>query len=163
MNSIEKKMSVKERFAGVDIQNFNTQNTPVEKTKLAIFDFDETLVHSKDVFRQVNIAAMKHLGLKTSDEIVNSIFSIYDKEYIGWGKNLQEQADIYRNKFSPLVSKLSADPKYYRQMKLFDGMREVIKELSKTDIALAIASSRDLLSILRFLKEEELKDEFSMI
>jgi len=164
MNSIEKKALLKERFGGVDIKEFDAQNNiPVEKTKLAIFDFDETLVHSQEVFRQVNIAAMKYLGLKYNDEIVRSIFSQYDKNYIGWGKNLKEQIEIYKNTFSPLVSKLSADPKYYRQMTLFNGMRDVIKELSKTDVALAIASSRDLLSIMRFLKEEDLNHHFSMI
>ena len=163
MNSIEKTLTVEEKYGAIPLSKYDNQVAPIEKNKLAIFDFDETLVHSKDVFRQVNIETMKYYNLKITEEIINTIFAIYDKKYIGWGRNLEEQADIYRTKFSPMVSELSADPRFYRQMKLYNGMREVILELSKTDIALAIASSRDLTSILRFLQEEDIKHHFSMI
>lgn len=161
MNSIEKSVSLKERFAGVDVASYNKED--VVKTKLAVFDFDETLVHSKHVFRQVNNMAMEMLGLPHDDYIVATIYSLYKKQYIGWGKNLEEQQEIYHSKFNPLVSSLSADPRFYKQMEFYLDMKDVIKQLAKTNIALAVASSRDLKSILRFLDYEGVRDHFEMI
>ena len=69
-----------------------------------------------------------------------------------WGKDLNEQIDIYNKYFNPLVTQLSNIPYFYKQMEFYKEMKNVIIELSKTDINMAIASSRDLNSILTFLQ-----------
>ena len=161
MNSIEKNIELREKFKAVPINAVGEKE--IEKTKLAVFDFDETLVQSQDMFYQLMITAAERLGLICDDVIVKKIFAKWDKEYFGWGKDLEEQKVIYESKYQPMVTKLSNDPFFLNQMIFFDGMKYVIRVLARTDIALAIASSRDVLSILTFLKKEGMKDYFSII
>ncbi len=161
MNSIEKDAMLKEKFKAVSLSSFGVE--PVAKTKLAVFDFDETLVKSQDMFYLLMKEAMKRLNLSCSEYIVKNIFVGWDKEYFGWGKNLEEQKIVYTDKYQPLITKLASDPYFLNQMVFFDGMKQVIKDLANTDIALAVASSRDLTSILKFMKKECMKDYFSMI
>ena len=161
MNSIEKDAMLKEKFKAVLPSSFGVE--PVAKTKLAVFDFDETLVQSQDMFYKLMIEAMVRLKLPCSEDIVKDIFAKWDKEYFGWGNNLEEQKVIYQSKYQPMITKLSNDPYFLGQMILFDGMKDTIKLLAKTDIALAIASSRDLTSILTFLRKEGIKDYFIMV
>ena len=161
MNSIEKNISMKERFKASS--PYVLENKKVEKTKLAIFDFDETLVQSKDVFHDVNTEAMRRLKLNSDNDLASTIFFKFNNEYVGWGKDLEEQKEIYYSKFQPMVTKISNEDKFIYQMKFYEGMREVIKILANTDIALAIASSRDLTSILKFLKKEGVKDCFTIV
>lgn len=161
MNSIEKNISLQEKYKAVPASLFNKEK--VEKTKLAVFDFDETLVESQDMFYELMAEAMKRLNLPSSFDIVKNIFAKWDNEYIGWGKDLEEQKHIYTYKYQPMITKLARDPYFLNQMVFFNGMKEVIKILAETDIALAIASSRDLTSILLFLKKEGVKDYFSMV
>ena len=160
MNSIEKNNILVNKFKAVPVRMYGFKP---EKTKLAVFDFDETLVQSQDMFFELNAEAMIMLNLPCTKEIVENIFNKWDKEYLGWGKNLEEQKEIYRTKFTPLVTKLSNDAYFINKMKFFEGMKETIKQLAKTDIALAIASSRDLHSILKFLQKEEVRDCFEMV
>lgn len=161
MNSIEKNIELREKFSAMPINAVGEKE--VEKTKLAIFDFDETLVQSQDMFYQLMRVAAEGLGLLCDEEIIKKVFSKWDKEYFGWGKDLEEQKFIYKNKYQPLVTKLSNDPIFLNQMTFFDGMKYVIRILARTDIALAIASSRDVLSILTFLKREGMRSYFSII
>ena len=160
MNSIEKDMYLREKFAGipVDFKNVNEFNNG-----LVVFDFDETLVKSKHVFQQVNRRAMQYLDLACNEFIVSNIFALHDKRYFGWGKDLNEQIYIYNHYFNPLVTQLSNNPYFYKQMEFYKEMKNVILELSKTDINMAIASSRDLNSILTFLQMEGVKSCFKMI
>ncbi|MBR1544683.1 MAG: HAD family hydrolase [Alphaproteobacteria bacterium] len=161
MNSIEKDKMLKEKFNGVFVSEFG--KTAPEKTKLVVFDFDETLVQSKDVFHNINTEAMKRLNLNSDNDLASNIFVKFDKEYVGWGKDLEEQKQIYYSQYQPMITKVSNEEEFINQMKFYDGMKEVIKILAKTDIALAIASSRDLTSILKFLRKEGVKHCFEMI
>ncbi len=161
MNSIEKRKYLAEKFNAKSLSEL--QKKDVEKTKLVVFDFDGTLVSSSTMFYNVMKEAMIMLKLPVSDYIIKNIFPKFDKEYFGWGKDLEEQKNIYVTKFQPLITKLSNQEEYIKQMYLFNNIKETIKILAKTDIALAIASSRDLNSILTFLKRQELKHYFSMI
>ena len=160
MNSTEKDMYLREKFAGVSV-DFKEEKK--FNNGLVVFDFDETLVKSKHVFQQVNKRAMEYLGLRCDEFIISNIFVLHDKEYLGWGKDLNEQIDIYNKYFNPLVTQLSNNPYFYKQMEFYKEMKNVIIELSKTDINMAIASSRDLNSILTFLQMEGVKNCFKMI
>ncbi len=159
MNSTEKDMYLREKFAGVPV-DFKEEKK--FNNGLVIFDFDETLVKSKHVFQQVNKAAMQYLDLECNDFIVSNIFALHDKEYFGWGKDLNEQIDIYNKYFNPLVTQLSNNPYFYKQMEFYKEMKNVIIELSKTDISIAIASSRDLASIIKFLNLEGVRGYFNI-
>ena len=161
MNSTEKDRMLREKFKGVILSDFGKKEP--EKTKLAIFDFDETLVKSKDVFHGINTEAMRRLKLNSDNDLASNIFTKFDKEYVGWGKDLEEQKEIYYSKYQPMVTKVSNEEQFINQMKFYDGMVHVIKLLSQTDIALAIASSRDLTSILKFLRKEGMKHYFGMV
>ena len=160
MNSTEKDIYLREKFGGVPV---NFDNKKLFNDGLVIFDFDETLVKSKHVFQQVNKAVMQYLDLECNDFIASNIFALHDKEYFGWGKDLNEQIDIYNKYFNPLVTQFSNIPYFYKQMEFYKEMKNVIIELSKTDINMAIASSRDLNSILTFLQMEGVKNCFKMI
>lgn len=161
MNSIEKNAKLKEKFNAVSVYSFGKE--PVEKSRLAVFDFDETLVKSQEMFYILMEDAMKRLNLPHSEYILKNVFANWDKEYFGWGKDLEEQKQIYVKKYQPLVTKLSNEMQYIKQMYFYDNMKSVIKSLAKTDIALAIASSRDLTSILTFMKMHGMRDYFSII
>ena len=161
MNSIEKKVVVKD-ISNI-FSNFVISRSKKAKNKLAVFDFDETLVKSKHVFNKINKVVLDFYGLPYDDNIVSNFFMLYDKKYLGWGRNLKEQKKIYTENVQPLVTKLFNEPKYFKQMEFFTGMKNVILELAKTDIALAIASSRDLNSIMQFLKYEGVEGCFDII
>ena len=132
-------------------------------SKIIIFDFDETLVHSKDMFNNVNRRAMEKMGFAHTEDIVKNLFAWVKKKYIGWGKNLEEQITIYDNEYSNLVTELSNQEEFLSQVYFYDGMIEVIKMLAKTDYKLAIASSRDLYSILAILQRNKLNTYFSTV
>ncbi len=161
MNSIEKNIELREKFKAVPIEDIG--KVEKEKTKLAVFDFDETLVQSQDMFYRLMMVAAEKLGLVCDDVIVKKIFSKWDKEYFGWGKNLEEQKLIYIKKYQPMITTLCNNPFFIKQMKFFDGMQYVIRVLARTDIALAIASSRDVRSINTFLKKEGVDSCFSIV
>lgn len=161
MNSIEKDSYLREKFAGKLVSELEYCNE--EKNKLVVFDFDETLVQSKDMFFNANKRAMEILNLPHNDYIVSNIFILVNSEYLGWGKDLKEQVEIYENLYAPLVTKLSNTEEFLNQVKFYNVMHSVIKELAKMNIALAVASSRDLYSILSVLKREGLKDYFDII
>ena len=134
-----------------------------KKSKMVVFDFDETLVKSQDVFYVMTERAIRKLCLPCSEYVVKHIYSEYDKEFFGWGKNLNDQIYIYKKHFQPLITLFSSDYYFIKQMAFFDGIKNVIKMLAKTDIALAIASSRDLISILNFLNINGVENEFNSI
>ncbi len=161
MNSIEKNIIVKEIDTNpVTLNNYSSR---IEKNKLVVFDFDETLVKSKHVFDMINKYTLDLFNLYYNDEILKKFFFTYDKEYFGWGKNLEEQKNIYLNKVAPFITSLSNDTQYIKQVEFYNGMKQVITELARTDIALAIASSRDLGSILSFLKYEGVRNCFDIV
>lgn len=161
MNAIEKDKYLREKFGGRLISD--SFQKKIKKTKLAVFDFDETLVQSKKMFDNVNRTAMKKLNLSFTEDIVQNTFTIAQTEYIGWGKDLNEQIHIFQTKFNDTVVQLCNKEEFLNQVKFYNGMREVIKQIAKTDFALAIASSRDLYSILKFLKKERMLSYFDMV
>lgn len=135
----------------------------IKKDKMVVFDFDETLVKSSHVWEDINDFVMNKLSLPHNDYIVKNIFSLFNTQYIGWGKDLEEQKKIYVHEFEPLVSLLTAKPDFYKKMYFFDKMKDVIKILSSFSFSLAIASSRDLLSIIRFLEHEGMLKYFDSV
>lgn len=161
MNATEKEKYLRKKFGGRPISKPFPE--VIEKTKLVVFDFDETLVHSKEMFDNVNRAAMKKLNLPYTEKIVKNAFTILQTKYVGWGSNLEEQIRIFKTKFNDVVVQLCNQDEFINQVKFYNGMRNVIKQLAKTNIALAIASSRDLHSILKFLRKEKMLSYFEMI
>ncbi|MBD5404979.1 HAD-IA family hydrolase [bacterium] len=161
MNAIEKEKYLRKKFGGRAISA--TSPEKIEKTKLVVFDFDETLVHSKEMFDNVNRRAMETLNLPHTEDIVKNAFNILQTEYVGWGKNFEDQVHIFKTRFNDTVVKLCNQDEFVNQVRFYNGMRNVIKQLAKTDVALAIASSRDLHSILKFLRKEKMLSYFEMI
>lgn len=148
MNSIEKNLA---------------NRTVDSNSKTVVFDFDETLVFSKKMWRQLNKYVMSKLGLPYNSFVLDNMFKLYDKEYIGWGKDLKEQVKIYNNDFVRLVDKNTKNPDFYKLMSFFDNMKEVIKTLFNTNFTIAIATSRDLGSVLEFLAYEDMLKYFDAI
>ncbi|MGN0929146.1 MAG: HAD family hydrolase [Alphaproteobacteria bacterium] len=161
MNATEKDKYLRNKFAGKSIYELNTPQHKEEK--LVVFDFDETLVHSNAMFLNLNKKAMDILKLPYTEQIAKKVYSLALSKYIGWGKDFNEQLSIFHNKFSPLSTKLCNQEEFLNQVKLYNGMREVIKQLAKTNIKLAIASSRDLYSIIKILKREALFSYFDIV
>lgn len=161
MNAIEKEKYLRKKFGGRPISAPYPEK--IEKTKLVVFDFDETLVHSKEMFDNVNRRAMEKLNLPHTEKIVKNAFNILQTEYVGWGSNLEDQIHIFKTRFNDTIVQLCNQDEFINQVRFYDDMREVIKQLAKTDIALAIASSRDLYSIIKFLRKESMLSYFEMI
>ena len=152
---------LQEKFAGKGIDEYYQK--PVKKDSLVVFDFDETLVESRHIFYKVNKKAMELLNLPHDEVLPSNIFQVFDKKYLGWGKNLEEQIDIYKNKYSVLIDQLMRQKEYVKATKFFSGMIDVIRQLSKTNVALAVASSRDLESIINVLKYNGVINDFAIV
>lgn len=138
-------------------------NAIEKESKMVVFDFDETLVHSKKMFTRLNKRAMDMMGFSYTKEIAENLYAMVRNTYIGWGKDLEEQKKIFFTQFSDLVTSLCNKELFLKQMQFYNGMREVIKELAKMDINLAVASSRDVYSIIKFLAKERIISYFNMI
>lgn len=138
-------------------------NSTEKEAKIVIFDFDETLVRSKGMFDNVNRRALDILKLPYTEEIVKNLFMQVREKNLGWGKSLEEQQRFFETEFNDLIVKLCNKDEFLKQVKFYDGMRQVIRELAKTNIKLAVASSRDVYSIMSILKREEMLSYFDII
>lgn len=138
-------------------------NSTEKEAKIVIFDFDETLVHSKGMFDNVNRRALDILGLPYTEEVVKNLFMSVREKDLGWGMNLEKQKRFFETEFNDLIVKLCNEDEFLKQVKFYDGMRKVIRELAKTNIKLAVASSRDVYSIMSILKREEMLSYFDIV
>ena len=138
-------------------------NSTEKEAKIVIFDFDETLVRSKGMFDNVNRRALDILRFPYTEEIVKNLFMQVREKDLGWGMSLEEQKRFFETEFNDLIVKLCNEDEFLKQVKFYDGMRKVIRELAKTNIKLAVASSRDVYSIMSILKREEMLSYFDII
>ncbi len=138
-------------------------NSTEKVSKIVIFDFDETLVHSKGMFDNVNRRALDILGLPYTEDVVKNLYVQVKEKDLGWGKSLEEQKRFFENEFNDLIVDLCNQEEFLKQVRFYDGMRRVIRELAKTNIKLAVASSRDVYSIMSILKREEMLSYFDIV
>lgn len=127
-----------------------------------IFDFDGTLADTRKLIVTAKQEMMKELGLKVLDEktCASSIgLTAYDAFSRDYPELSSEEVEVlvktYRAKFEEL--KTSMPPE------LFPGVDKVFSELKKRGIALTIATSRNRKSLLEFVGNWGMTDDFSVI
>ena len=127
-----------------------------------IFDFDGTLADTRKLIVTAKQEMMKELGLKVLDEktCVSSIgLTAYDAFSRDYPELSSEEVEVlvktYRAKFEEL--KTSMPPE------LFPGVDKVFSELKKRGIALTIETSRNRKSLLEFVGNWGMTDDFSVI
>ena len=127
-----------------------------------IFDFDGTLADTRKLIVTAKQEMMKELGLKVLDEktCASSIgLTAYDAFSRDYPDLSSEEVEVlvktYRAKFEEL--KTSMPPE------LFLGVDKVFSELKKHGIALTIATSRNRKSLLEFVGNWGMTDDFSVI
>ena len=127
-----------------------------------IFDFDGTLADTRKLIVTAKQEMMKELGLKVLDEktCASSIgLTAYDAFSRDYPELSSEEVEVlvktYRAKFEEL--KTSMPPE------LFPGVDKVFSELKKLGIALTIATSRNKKSLLEFVGNWGMTEDFSVI
>ncbi|MBQ6271611.1 MAG: HAD family hydrolase [Clostridiales bacterium] len=127
-----------------------------------IFDFDGTLADTRKLIVTAKQEMMKELGLKVLDEktCASSIgLTAYDAFSRDYPELSSEEVEVlvktYRAKFEELKTSMPPD--------LFPGVDKVFSELKKRGIALAIATSRNRKSLLEFVGNWGMTDDFSVI
>ncbi|MDR2099099.1 MAG: HAD family hydrolase [Rickettsiales bacterium] len=113
--------------------------------KVVAFDFDQTSAMTLELWTEIKSAVADGMGLPLSPEQNTAIYFSWDKEYIGWGKNLEEQKAIYRAYYAPRVESEWQKREWIDRVALFPGMKDVMEELSET-YRLMIVTSRDMYS-----------------
>lgn len=159
-NKTSLQMSLMKEFGG---RPANEVPLNLKKESLVVFDFDETLVETQHLHTIINEKVLKLLNLPYDDSLPLNIFNRVYKEDLGWGKTLDEQIDFFKNTYSPVVDKFMQQSDFVKATRFFNGMVDVIRLLSKSNIALAIASSRDLESIIKVLKYNGLVENFDIV
>ncbi len=127
-----------------------------------IFDFDGTLADTRKLIITAKQEMMKEHGLKVLDEATcaSSIgLTAYDAFSRDYPELSPEEVEVlvkaYRAKFEEF--KKSMPPE------LFPGVDKVFSELKKRGIAITIATSRNRKSLLEFVGNWGMTDEFSVI
>lgn len=130
--------------------------------KLAIFDFDGTIMDTRDTIIMAKQDTMKQLGLVVADE-ENCAATIGLSAKLGFQKIYpeltQEELEVcvqtYRNNFEK--AKAIIPPT------LFPDIIAVLEQLKAKDIVCTIATSRNNKSLEEFLEKLHLKPYFSYV
>ena len=127
-----------------------------------IFDFDGTLADTRKLIVTAKQEMMKELGLKVLDEktCASSIgLTAYDAFSRDYPELSSEKVEVlvktYRAKFEKLKTSMPTE--------LFPGLDKVFSKIKKRGIALTIATSRNRKSLLEFVGNWGMTDDFSVI
>ena len=135
---------------------------PDKKYKLVIFDFDGTLVDSKDVIAEATNLALADCGYPTmsSEEITALVGLPLDyslRHFLGetaTEEAVEELLERYRARWYEL------EP---GRLHLFPGVRELLDALSKAGIAMSIATSKSGKGLDRVMDTLTLRDYFGFV
>lgn len=129
-----------------------------------IFDMDGVIIDSEPIHREVGMNTFQHLGLSVPDKLLDSFVGISAKQM--WTKlkniyNLQQsiedlismELDRYINYLDYLLMQ--------KKIKPIPGVVELIKDLSKNKVKLALASSSSARNIDLVLKMFNLERFFA--
>jgi HAD superfamily hydrolase (TIGR01549 family) len=123
-----------------------------------LFDFDGTIIDS-------SVACMEEV----SDNAVNSNLPVPDREFIRslWGIPFEKMMESIKTKYGWTNNDLElyyANVDFYKQpRKLFDGVKNLLKELTSKNIVLGIVSSRKRNSMVSHLENLEIYKYFEII
>ena len=130
--------------------------------KLAVFDFDGTLMDTKETIVVAKQETMKELGLPVAD-VKSFVGTIGLSAKLGFQKIYPDLSDemldlcvkTYREKFNSLKETIPPV--------LFPNVKETLKTLKMNDIVCTIATSRNRKSLLEFLALMKLSEFFTYI
>lgn len=130
--------------------------------KLAIFDFDGTLMDTKETIVVAKQETMKELGIPVAD-VKSCVGTIGLSAKLGFQKIYPDLSDemldlcvkTYREKFNSLKETIPPV--------LFPNVEKTLKNLKMHDIVCTIATSRNRKSLLEFLDLMKLSEFFTYI
>ncbi len=138
--------------------------------KLIIFDFDEALAQTTNVWPHVFKRAMERLGeekginipfnKKFKEEFAKHFFYVFHNVDFGIFKTMQEQKDMFEYELKPFIVETWKEKQILDMVKLYNGWKEVIKTLAEVDVKMAVASSRDLATIVSIFEREDILQYF---
>jgi len=127
---------------------------------LFIFDFDGVIVDSIDALYHIYMDFLSEVGVKGNSEEFNllngpklSEIVFFLKEKYAIQKSQDELFDIYMEKISSI----------YENIKLNEGIKDILKLLSNKNIKIALASSSNKKEIESVLNKNQLKEYFDFI
>lgn len=130
--------------------------------KLFVFDFDGTLADTTEIIFATYNATIKRLGLPPrSDEQCRATigFPLQEGFHVLYPDFSELQLNMcvmtYRNIFNEI--KQTIHPR------LFDGVKETLKELKKRGFVMSVASSRSHASLVEYCEKCGIADMFSLI
>ena len=130
------------------------------KKHLLALDNDGTLSDTKQFFIDVNIELANNLGLFLTKKDAGDLYSLWDKKYLGWGKDLEEQKVIYKQIFVPKTFEMIHQQKYLGKVEFFPGIEKVLDELYQMGIKLSVVTSSTGVRAKDILLRKKLLDKF---
>lgn len=134
----------------------------IMKKQLVIFDFDGTLIDTRQTIVAAKQETMRQLGLPVADEKACAD-TIGLSSKLGFKKNFpdlsEELLDLcvkhYRDNFERMKELVPP--------RLFDGVPGTLNALKEKGMVLTIATSRNRRSLLEFLEKLDLKKYFTYV
>lgn len=128
--------------------------------KLAVFDFDGTLMDTRKPIVFAKQETMRILGLEVKDEeTCASTIGLSAK--LGFQKTYPELDDAMLDKCVDLYRKIFEEQKEITPPELFPGVKETLDKLMERKICCTVATSRNRKSLDYFLEKMELSKYFT--
>ncbi|MDP4179585.1 MAG: HAD family phosphatase [Bacillota bacterium] len=130
--------------------------------KAVIFDMDGVIVDSEPIHFEVDKRVMKKCGFIASDDILNPYVGVSNPEM--W-KDLKEKYNLILSveELLKLQSELKIEVLNETKIEAIDGIIELLSDLRRNKIILAVASSSPRLFIETILETIKIREYFNAI